>query len=304
MTYSYYLRCWAMERMNENLLGRDSIALACGVAPRTISTWYRAETGIGPYLLTTNREGDRAIAILLYERFPNQIDQVARICRTSPRAIREWRMQVRSPRFQSELIWATRLALTTLHHRIDDYCEIQEGQVILRKGYLPDYQSLQEMIFCVYDNILMHILSQTLALHAKHIVDKMDGVSSKLDMKPIGPPPDSHIPHLKRPLGPNRNRGSRMHKDGFVDKDERVLQRVRHFGHEAPSIGSLYRHYKNQTSMKGNLGDLLEYLESPEVENVQYKTEFGGQQTRWSEHHALNMYLWRVHPMFSESRRE
>ena len=43
MTYSYYLRRWAMERMNENLLGRDAIALVCGVAPRTISSWARAE---------------------------------------------------------------------------------------------------------------------------------------------------------------------------------------------------------------------------------------------------------------------
>lgn len=62
MTYSYYLRRWAMDRMNENLLGRDAIALVCGVAPRTISSWARADSGLGPYLLLTPRESDRAIA--------------------------------------------------------------------------------------------------------------------------------------------------------------------------------------------------------------------------------------------------
>ena len=298
MTYSYYLRRWAMERMNENLLGRDAIALVCGVAPRTISSWMRAEQGVGPYLLATHRESDRAIAILLYEKFPSQLDQVAWLCRTTPRAIIEWRMQVRSMRYKSELIWATRLALCTLHYRINEYFELRDGVIVEKKGYFPDSESLREMIFSVYDNILMEILSRSVNVYLSRDRAFIDRLSMEVGMAPSSKLSVSLIPSLKRPLGPHKYRSARLHSDGHVDYDQGVLQQREFFGGAAPSVVGLYYHYRDQIIGKLTLEDHLEHLNLPEVKRVKYKIKYAGRTTRWSEEYALTGYFLRVNPQF------
>jgi hypothetical protein len=296
MTYSFYLRRWAMERMNENLLGRDAIALVCNVAPRTISSWARAESGLGPYLLSTPRESDRALAILLYEKFPSHLDQVAKICRTTPRAIIEWRMQVRSARYQSELIWATRLALTTLHYRIDEFFEVRNNVITLRKGYFPDTELLEEMIFCVYDNILMHILSHTFDHYVRGKVAALDHVAISLGMAPLVRLERSLTPVLRRPLGPHRYRGSRLHDNGYVDFDKTVQMQRESLYHEAPSVAWLYHTYRNRMMCETKLEDMLEILSSPEVRRIKYKMKYAGRTVSWNEAHALHAYLSKVHP--------
>ena len=289
--------------MNENLLGRDAIALVCGVAPRTISTWVRAEQGVGPYLLATHRESDRAIAILLYEKFPAQLNQVARLCRTTPRAVIEWRMQVRSMRYKSELIWATRLALTTLHHRIDDYFELQDGVIVQRKGNFPGSEPLQEMIFCVYDSILLHILARSVDEYVERHVAAIDRIAVGVGMAPSPKLASSPIPSFKRPLGPHKCRGARLHSDGHVDYDQKVVRQRELFDGTAPSVVSLYDHYRDRINRRVTLQDLLEHLDTREIKRVKYKITYAGRTARWSEHHALSAYLWRVHPE-SRTRRE
>jgi hypothetical protein len=296
MTYSYYLRRWALEKMNENLLGRDTIALVCGVAPRTISTWTRAEQGVGPYLLATHRESDRAIAILLFEKFPTMLDQVARLCRTTPRAIIEWRRQVRSARYKSELIWATRLALTTLHYRLDDYFEIKDGVIVQTKGHFPGSEPLQEMIFFVYDTILLHVLARSVNEYVERRVAPIDRIAVRVGMGPGPRLASSHIPSIKRPLGPHKYRGARLHSDGHVDYDQKVLQQREYFGGTVPSVIDLHDHYRDRINRTVTLQDLMEHLDTREIKKVKYKITYAGRTARWSEHYALGAYLWRVHP--------
>lgn len=303
MTYSFYLRRWAMERMNENLLGRDAIALVCNVAPRTISSWARAESGLGPYLLSTPRESDRALAILLYEKFPSHLDQVAKICRTTPRAIIEWRMQVRSARYQSELIWATRLALTTLHYRMEEYFELRDGAIILKKGYFPDTELLEKMIFCVYDNILMHILTRTFDIYCHRIAKSLDSIAVQAGLAPTPALQPSLIPALERPLGPHKYRKAHIHSNGHVDWDQNVLEQRELFKNKAPSIGSLYHHYRNRIISGTTLEGLLEHLNQSERKKLKYKMRFAGRTTRWNEHRALCAYHSTVHPL-TRYRRE
>ena len=302
MTYSYYLRRWAMDRMDENLLGRDAIALVCNVAPRTISSWARAESGLGPYLLTTPRESDRAIAILLYEKFPSHLDQIAHLCRTTPRAIIEWRMQVRSARYQSELIWATRLALTTLHYRMEEYIELRDGVISLKRGYFPDTELLEKMIFCVYDNILMHILTRTFDIYCHRIAKSLDFIAVQAGLAPTPALQPSLIPALERPLGPHKYRKAHIHSNGHVDWDRNVIEQRNLFQKRAPSIGGLYHHYRNRINTRLTLEEMLENLNQPTARKIKYKMNYSGRTVRWSQERALLAYLSRIHPLWSSQR--
>lgn len=165
MTHSYLLRSWAIQQMARGILGRDAIAAVCGVPPRTIASWMRAEQGKGSYLITTHREYERALGILLYDNFPHHRHQVGSIVKASQRTIQESRTQLHSPRYQSEFHWATRLAVIDLNFRIKQHFHIIDNQITLKAGKLPDSLNLEEMIWQVYDDILVKMLQRTILLH-------------------------------------------------------------------------------------------------------------------------------------------
>lgn len=170
MTYSYLVRAWALEHMHRGVLGRGVIADSCDVAPKTVTSWFRASDGREPSLLKTHREYTRTIANLLYESFPQNIEQIAKKFRITPRIILDRRMQVRFPRYQSELIWATRLALICLHDRISEYFDIEHDQLLLLQNKLPGSNELETMVFAVYGRRLKNNICMAAYVQARRRV--------------------------------------------------------------------------------------------------------------------------------------
>lgn len=296
--HSYTRREWAMEQMSAGILGRETIASALDIPPRTISSWFRAETRRCPSLLKTPREYERAIAILLYMKFPQCLDQIAKNHQTTPRVITEWYTQVRSTRKHSELIWATRLMMVTLNPYIPEYFTAKGNELILIQGRYPHSSRARELIFEVYDEILQEILT-----HASNLqLDRSMKASGPLKLEsevfymPQFAANNPHIPELKRLNGPHLYRGSILYSDGHIDFDSHIIHRRENLKGLMRRIGGMQR-MKELRIADGLLENTLElppYLYTKK----KLKIKYGGRWVYWTERETLHNYRFRVHPRF------
>jgi hypothetical protein len=296
--HSYTRREWAMEQMSAGILGRETIAAALDIPPRTISSWFRAETRRCPSLLKTPREYDRAMAILLYMKFPQCLDQIAKKHQTTPRVITEWYSQVRSTRHHSELIWATRLLMVTLNPYIPEYFTAKGNELILIQGRYPHSSRARELIFEVYDEILQEILSHASDLQLDRSM-KASGplkLESEVFYMPQFAATNPRIPELKRLNGPHRYRGSVLYSDGHVDFDSHIIYRRENLKGLMRRIGGMQR-MKEIRIADGLLEDTWEsppYLYTKK----KLKIKYGGRWAYWTERETLHNYRFRVHPSF------
>lgn len=302
MTYSYLLRAWAMEHIDKGILGRDAIAAVCGVPPRTVGSWIRAETGRGAYLITTHREYERALGILLYDNFPNHRFQAAEIVQASTRMIQEWRTQLHSPRYNNEFAGATRLAVVVMSPKIKRYFKITDGQITQSKGKLPDSLDLEEIVWQVYDDILLKMLQQT---HLVRYRKKTSG-SNQLDaMLKVGeyasPLPLSPIPTLQRLNGPHRYRGATLHDNGHIDYDGYVEKQREAFNALKTEPGYISQ-YEKLTIAKGDLHQTLNSLRLPQIQRKKYKLRYGREILNWNQRDALLAYMLNKHHQFNRTK--
>lgn len=292
------MRAWAVEQLARGILGRDAIAFVCGIPARTVGSWARAEIHRTPSLMSTHREYERALGILLYEKFPHQRSYAAEIVNATPRMIQEWRMQVHSLRFQGEFHWATRLAVVVLNPQIPKYFKVNNGQVVQTLSKLPDSLELEDLIWQVYDDILLQMLRRS---HEVRYRQRSSG-SKNLDiLLEIGDyasqTPPSSIPTLKRLNGPHSHRGAIIFSDGYKNFDPSTDYQRKTYGNIRSHPLTLANHSGIQVAQ----GELVETLESLSVTTsraTKYQFRFGKNRVKWNKHEALISYLIKVHPKY------
>lgn len=299
MTHSYLVRAWALEHIHRGVLGRGAIADACLVAPKTVTSWARAESGRAPSLLATHREYTRALAILLYERFPQHHKQVAAMLGITPRMILEWRMQVRSTLYQSELIWATRLALVCLHDRIPTHLRIKNNEISLTQNKYPDSSELENLVFAVYDAILQRNLN-----NAGYAQYRRGASSFEKFLTRMGIPTAQDemttpsIPQHRRINGAHSYRGAVIHADGSIDLEPFYQDRRRLYSEVPSKLTWLSRSELIRTADEP-LEEILCRLTSPAMRNKKYQMLYGRRKVKWSRHQALMNYIVTVDPQYS-----
>ena len=155
MTYAYATRSWALAQMHLYVFGRDTIAEACDVPPRTLATWYRSDLGRLPSLLKVPREDQRALGLVLLKRYPSNQEEIANLVLTKPRTLLEWRYCNNSSEFTSDLFDRTRQAIDIYDSVIDKYVELgSNGALKLIQGKLPDADMIYRPIWREYDDNL------------------------------------------------------------------------------------------------------------------------------------------------------
>jgi hypothetical protein len=280
--------------MSRGILGRGAIAQACSVAPKTVTSWHRSTWGRGPSLLRTHREYMRAIAILLYERFPTHRVETATLLRVTPRMVLEWRMQVRSRKYQSELIWATRLALVHFYPRIPQYFEIKEGNVILTQHKFPDSAELEQMVFAVYDRILEGIILNAGLAQVRRECRSMDKWMSGLGIPEVADiQPTLSVDVPRRINGAHSYRGAEFDEDGDVDFCNYYRARRKKYG-EVPRNLMWLANSELLSISDLPLEVILESLKSPKVRNKRYKMRYGNLWVKWNILDVLMNYIMKV----------
>jgi hypothetical protein len=155
MTYAFATRSWALAQMHLYIFGRDTIAEACNVPPRTLATWYRSDLGKLPSLLKTPREDQRALGLVLLNRFPEHKEEIAQLVHTKPRTLLEWRQFNNSTQYRSDLFERTRQAFQIYDSVIDQYVVLGiDGALKLIRGKLPDAYMIYQPIWQEYDDNL------------------------------------------------------------------------------------------------------------------------------------------------------
>ena len=299
MTYSYARRAWALEHFSRGYLGRETIAAGCGVPPRTLGNWLRDSYGKGPGLMKTPREYERALGILLYDRFPNERPSVAKLLHTKVRTIQEWRTQVRMPHFDSELLAATRLAMAILNPSIDEYFYSSGGEVHLLKERPPDSLLLEELIWQVYDDILNRIiddidlrrLNRQWARSAPRLAQ---GLGEDLQARPYIAISFPGTP--SRLNGPHKYRGAVVCDDGDfqLEKQRRPIDSM------DETLAELSLRLKNRGEFQLARENLDVTLSSPlkPLAIKQLKIKYASRWQKWSIFDAYVHYVSLVHPLF------
>lgn len=288
--------------MARGILGRDAIAVVCGVPARTIASWMRAEHGKGSYLITTHREYERALGILLYDHFPHHRRQVSEIIKANQRTIQEWRTQLHSPRYHSEFQWATRLAVVELNSRIKNHFHIVDGQIMQKLGKLPDSLNLEEMIWQVYDDILIKILERTTLVHYRKRSARNKSLDFLFEIGEFSKPlPPSPIPTLSRLNGPHARRGATLHSNGHIDHDHYARSQKKIYESIKSKPGWLAQ-YPELRIARGELDLTFEELKHPKIRRMKYKLKIGNAILTWSTRDALLAYMLQVHPQYRQGK--
>ena len=258
MTHSRARRAWAASHRHLGLFGRETIAAALGVPARTITTWSRADAAFGPPLTKTAREFERAQAILLYRKYPNCIEQISSIHKSSPRMVQQWATQICNPSYLSELAWATRLMMVVLNPLIKQYFANENGKLILIKNRFPDSLRATDLIFQVYYSIFEQILNLAGSLQLKRNIRdfSIEIPSPKRITQLIYSSYSYHLPQLHRLNGPHRYRGAVIHKDGSIEIDSYVADKRRDYQGFMRNINSLVNQF-DYSMADGNLRDTL-----------------------------------------------
>ena len=262
----------------------------------------RAEQGRGSYLITTHREYERALGILLYDNFPHHRHQISSIVKASQRTIQEWRTQLHSPRYQSEFHWATRLAVIDLKFRMKQHFHIIDNQIILKAGKLPDSLNLEEMIWQVYDDILVKMLQRTALVHFQQRSTRNKELDFVLEVGQYAKPlPPSPIPALTRLNGPHSLRGATLHSNGHIDYDLYIRSQRETF-ETIKSKPNWLTHYPEIRIAVGELSDTLEMLNEPKIRRKKYNFKYGNANLKWSSRDALLAYILVVHPQYKRTK--
>ena len=120
MTYSYATKSWVLEHMNRCLFGRETLAKAAWVEPRTISSWYRQERTRTSSGSRQCNEYERGMAICLYKFAPKHVAEIAKVLGVSKDTIWRFVSENRITGSNSDLIDRTSDALAILEEQVMD----------------------------------------------------------------------------------------------------------------------------------------------------------------------------------------
>ena len=139
MSYSYATREWALAHMWMCRFGRESIAEAACVKPRTISTWFRQEIRKLPYGHKLPNEFQRGMGIVLSSFYPQLKEEIAKAFKVPQRTLLQWRSENKRGSGAGDLINRTREGVTLLEMLINPKMEKEEATEYIRnRSCWPD----------------------------------------------------------------------------------------------------------------------------------------------------------------------
>ena len=244
MTHSYALRAWAIEQMSQFIFGRETIAKAAGINPRTLSSWYRQET----YRLKGGchypNEYERAFAIVVYRNGPDSLKSLSEVLKVPPRSIEEWHRIDRKMQYTSELQLRTNDGVVALGKIVEkDLQEYEINAYLADRQLWPDPRHVYEMTWLELD----YRLRQMIAM--EHI--RRCGLPRyRLGSLPVGEQ-FSELREAKKIIvvGPHATRGSTRTSEEHVDRDE-FTERNRAKGR---FVGLDLGRYENYSGVAENL---------------------------------------------------
>ena len=105
------------------------------------------------------REYERALGLLLLEKYPDQINQISKIIFTTPRMLKEWDIENRLHWEKSDLRRQTKYMIDFLRPKIGDYFHIDsDGNIQRTNGRLPDSSEFELKFFEMLDLALYLII--------------------------------------------------------------------------------------------------------------------------------------------------
>ena len=256
MSYSHATREWALEQMWVCRFGRESIAEAASVRPRTISTWFRQEIRKLPYGHKLPNEYERSMGIVLGGFYPQLQEEIASAFKVPLRTLLQWKFDNESKRKNSDLIERTRQGVVLLEMLIDPQMDTEEvKQYILDRKLWPDPEWLYRITWRELDeNMYLNIKFQVMRRHAepldKDLADEINFLQYLDPILFIGP-------HVNRYA--NIEPGFEVYRDPDFLKS-RVVGRFKE--------GQLI-HYLDQSGVSASLTQ-MRTLEIPKY----YKKEF------------------------------
>ena len=170
MTYSYARQAWVEKKIDEGIFGITLISRAAGIPESTGKTWLRQHSNRLPSHKKMPREYERALGLLLLEKYPDQINQISKIIFTTPRMLKEWDIENRLHWEKSDLRRQTKYMIDFLRPKIGDYFHIDpHGKMKETKGQLPDSSEFELKFFEMLNLVLYLIIEMESDYRASRI---------------------------------------------------------------------------------------------------------------------------------------
>lgn len=181
ITYSYVRQSWVEKQIQEGIFGITLISRVAGIPESTGKTWLRQATERLPAHKKMPREYERAIGILLLEKYPKHLSQIAKMVFTSPRLLQQWVAEDRNHWSTSDLREQTHAMTRHLRPCIDEYFGIDiDGRIYLLKGRWPDSTEFEQYFHEILNLILYFVLELESTYRFNKIASGSRGLSRYL----------------------------------------------------------------------------------------------------------------------------
>lgn len=159
MTYSYVRQSWVEEQINKEIFGITLISRIAQIPEATGKTWLRQASYRLPPHKKMPREYERAMGILLLEKYPDCLKQISSMVFTNPRTLKEWVTEDRHHWVTSDLRKQTHALIKHLRPQIPEFFALNEkGEIILTKNRWPDSRTFEKEFHEILDLILYFVV--------------------------------------------------------------------------------------------------------------------------------------------------
>jgi len=230
MTYSYATKVWVKAHLDRCIFGRETIAWAAKIPPRTIASWMRGPEQYRPKHSAQCNEYERAMVVVLYRQAPYLATDIARHFKLSIRTVIDFDLQVRQKLCDTDLKARTLDALTVLEPAIARHLSKYDIQRYIKdrmlwpcpyQVYFQTWEMLDERFAYLMREELMN-RSQSELMKIRNMIMAIGGdldpaeelaEAAKYARRPLGKP--------LRMYGPHKNRWGKVSGDQ-VDRDPMV----------------------------------------------------------------------------------
>ena len=171
MTYSYVRQAWVNQQLLKGVFGITTISRAAGIPESTGKTWLRQGSCRLPSHKKMPREYERALGILLLERYPDSKLQIAKMVFTTPRMLHEWDLENRLHSHTSDLRRQTAQMVIFLRPFLKDYFDREDGgSISLTQGRFPESANFEKKFFEMLDLVLYMIIELESEYRAARVI--------------------------------------------------------------------------------------------------------------------------------------
>ena len=159
MTYSYARQSWVEAKIAQGVFGITFISRVADIPEATGKTWLRQATHRLPASKKMPREFERAMGILLLEKYPMCVDQIAKMVFTHPRTLKEWVTEDKHHWQTSDLRKQTHAVARHFRPLMDEYFGLREsGEIYLIKNRWPDSTLFEKEFHEILDLIAYFVI--------------------------------------------------------------------------------------------------------------------------------------------------